>query len=193
MPSQAFCEGYIFAVAAAPEIPMPEEWMPGVVNGSNNNLDATQVSKLADAMMFTLRDSLKLMRDGKTLLPEYVVWADEKPLRVDAEQWLSGLLMGHQSVEGCWQQAWHRASQNNLQLSNDEPPAKRLTRCLKFFSSLADVELALLARSKEQASAFREKVPALYGQLPRMLSEYVSLADELAQSLPNQFETFSKQ
>ncbi len=194
LPAQAFTEGFIFAIAAAPEIPMPETWMPALINGSNNNLDPARVDQLADALMFTLRDSLKGMRDKEALLPEYVVWADDKQRRAGAEQWLTGLLAGHQLVEECWQQAWQRAQHaakgNSEGLT--ETPAKRLTRCLKLFSSLADAEFALSVRSGEHATTFRQHIPVLYQQLPVMLKEYVVLADELAASLPNQFETFQK-
>ncbi|MCW8107491.1 UPF0149 family protein [Alteromonas ponticola] len=190
LPSQAFSEGYIFAIAASPEIPLPEQWMPGLVNGSSSTLDAAKVNKLADGMMFMLRDTLSAMRDGKVLLPDYVIWTEDKSKRADAEQWLTGLLMGHQSVENCWQQAWLSAQSTCSSSTENETPTKRLTRCLKFFSSLADIDLALHARTGSQAQLFREKLPALYKQLPMMLTEYVTLAGELAALLPNQFESF---
>ncbi|MCW8091719.1 UPF0149 family protein [Alteromonas sp. ASW11-130] len=192
LPSQAFCEGYIFAIAAAPEIPMPEQWMPGVIKGSNNSLSTEQVDELAEALMSTLRDSLMLMRDGASLLPDYVVWSHDKQKRIDAEQWLTGLLAGHQFVEDSWQRAWQVAQQDSFQNATDETPTKRLTRCLKLFSSLADVDLALHVRTEEQAQAFHQNLPALYNQLPFILKEYVALAGELAKSLPNQFETFQR-
>ncbi len=194
LPAQAFTEGFIFAIAAAPEIPMPEKWMPALINGRSNHLESTLVDKLADALMFTLRDSLKAMRDGSVLLPRYVVWTEDKQSREPAEQWLTGLLAGHQFVEDCWQQAWRRAQleTNSVSAPEKETPSKRLTRCLKLFSSLADTALALSVRTEEQAKAFRQHLPALYQQLPLMLKEYVVLADQLAASLPNQFETFAK-
>ncbi|TAP38610.1 hypothetical protein [Alteromonas sp. KUL49] len=63
---------------------------------------------------------------------------------------------------------------------------------MKLFSTLADLDLALAQRSESNAAALQQNVPLLWKQLPSILKDYVSLAGDLAQALPNQFESFTQ-
>ncbi|QJR80124.1 UPF0149 family protein [Alteromonas pelagimontana] len=193
LPDEYFTRGFIFAVATAPDIPLPEVWMPWLIQGQGNTLSTHIIDNLADGLMNTLRDCLQNMRDENKLLPEGCKWAKEKAGRRNLEHWLTGLLEGHRQLEPCWQKAWKLAQEKpeKAPLATGEDPAKRLRRCLKLFTLLADVELAKAARDEAQVSALEDNLPILYKQLPSMLAEYVRLAGELAQALPNQFEMFN--
>ena len=68
----------------------------------------------------------------------------------------------------------------------------RLSRCLKMFSTLANVDLALKHRTEEQAAQLNSNLTLLIKQLPAVLQDYIKLAGELAGALPNQFEMFNK-
>ncbi|RDV28965.1 hypothetical protein DXV75_00400 [Alteromonas aestuariivivens] len=187
LPPLFFVKGHVFAVAASPEIPMPETWMPWVIDGQGARYTADHVNTIADALMAELRATLQAMRDQKRLLPAACQWSEMPAQRMELESWLTGLLHGHQRLEACWQEAWSRAS-----LQPGEDPAKRLTRCLKLFTVLANPKLAIDCRPETASKQLRQNLPTLFAQLPAMLVEYVTLAGELAGALPNQFETFQR-
>lgn len=186
LPSQYHTDGFIFAIAAAPEIPMPEKWMPWLIQQSGNALSSSNVDSMADAFMACLRAHLSAMRDEQIALPDTCAFSDGRSNQLPEElsQWLTGLLHAHRQVEPDWQQVW------NASATGDE--GQRLTRSLRLFSTLADMKLAIESRNSEQAQQLEENQLLLWRQLPSQLQDYVSLAGQLALNLPNQFETFTK-
>lgn len=204
-------DGMIFAVAACPEIPMPEQWMPWLIQSGASRLVDSDVDILADTLMNGLRSHLDYMRKGRIALPPYCVDAiefkdDTKRPSYALSQWLTGLLFVHKNVESVWQHAWQQAEKkkgsasmgsseqedNREQPDKSEPPDARLTRCLKMFSTLANIELAYQQRRAEHVTQLSEHLPLLMQQLPALLKDYTSLAGDLACALPNQFETFTR-
>ena len=195
LPSQMYCRGFIFAVASCPEIPMPESWMPWLIKQDERPADNTSFDQLAEGLMDGLRQVLQAMREGDNLVPESCVWDTDAIKRTALSDWLTGLLSAHSQVETIWQQAWSLAQQHPEQdrgILNEEDPARRLARCLKLFSTLANVELALLKRTSEQAELLNANLSKLADQLPAMAKEYVRIAGELSAVLPNQFESFTQ-
>ena len=69
LPSAYKADGMIFAVAASPEIPMPEQWMPWLIQSSSSALVDKDVDALADVLMNNLRAHLQCMTDEKPLMP----------------------------------------------------------------------------------------------------------------------------
>ena len=64
LPSAYKADGMIFAVAASPEIPMPEQWMPWLIQSSSSALvdkdvDAEAGSTVASPSEYTQRDGIK--------------------------------------------------------------------------------------------------------------------------------------
>lgn len=199
LPSVSQIDGMIFAVAASPEIPMPEQWMPWLVQNSASHLVDKDVDKLADALMNGLREHLDFMRKGGCALSDEILVPVESASGFrpcpDLVQWLNGLLQVHKQVEPVWQNAWEHLSKKlnkANEVSASESPEIRLTRCLRLFSTLANVDLAMSSRSATQAQMLQENITSLIKQLPAILVEYTTLAGELAAALPNQFETFAK-
>ncbi|MEW9797107.1 UPF0149 family protein [Alteromonas sp. CYL-A6] len=187
LPSLYETDGFIFAVAASPEIPMPERWMPQLINASHGGLNNHDVDNMADAFMACLRCHLDAMRHDEILLPLACRWHEnESEVPTALRDWLKGLLRGHQQAEKDWQQAWSQAA------GDEETQSARLQRSLRLFSTLADVGLAMEMRNAQQQAALQENLPLLWRQLPMQLQDYVALAGELAEALPNQFETFSR-
>lgn len=171
---------------------MPETWMPWVIQHSGSTMVSDDVDELAECLINRLRDHLSAMRVQDNYLPVACRWQQDATLPESLEQWLAGLLKGHQMLEPTWRKAWEQKAQNETLSAAEEDPASRLTRCLKLFSTLARHQLALSQRSAENAEKLRANLPLLWQQLPAMLQEYVTLAGELAQALPNQFEMFTK-
>lgn len=137
--------------------------------------------------MASLRDSLSAMRDQRSVLPVECIWSDDKASRRPLELWLTGILMGHKKVEPIWSSCWDSFKGD---VDQQEVMAADLTRCLKLFSSLANVDLTLQSATPEKAKEFRQNCPLLAKQLPGVLKNYIEIAGELAGHLPNQFETF---
>ena len=208
LPSAYYVDGMIFAVASAPEIPMPEQWMPWLIQSSDSHLVDKDVDKLADTLMNGLRAHLDFMRRGKSPLPEPLTVAVEKqgvkrPSK-ELASWLNGLLQVHKQLEPVWQNAWHHwekrldKNKGNKNSSDKDEPAQtepaeaRLSRCLKLFSTLANIDLALSYRNDKQAIQLESNMKMLVKQLPSVLADYTKLSGELAGALPNQFETFNK-
>ncbi|WP_218418219.1 UPF0149 family protein [Alteromonas lipotrueae] len=200
LPSAYKADGMIFAVAASPEIPMPEQWMPWMIQSSSSALVDEDVDALADVLMDNLRAHLQCMTDEKPLMPmrcEYSEGQADTAPEIPAElaQWLEGLLYVHQQLEDVWQQAWGKLSAKDAyreDSGSSDTPEKRLSRCLKLFTTLANVKLALQYRNPSQAQQLKENLPLLWKQLPAMVQDYIALAGELSAALPNQFETFMK-
>ena len=52
LPNAYHVDGMIFAVAAAPEIPMPEQWMPWLIQSSDSKLVDKGVCQLIDIFVY---------------------------------------------------------------------------------------------------------------------------------------------
>lgn len=183
--SDSFVSGVVFGVSAAPEIPMPETWMPWVLNGSHQKpLAASEVDKLADGLVSQLQWQLKIIKDEQRYLPEACVWSKDKNKCVVVQQWLQGVLFAHSQLEDVWFNAWQKADIGDAE--------SRLARCLKSFSILANTELAMSGLNEKKRDALTENLPILAKQLESLLNDYVNLAGELAAYLPGQFEMYSE-
>jgi uncharacterized protein len=180
----AFISGVIFGVSASPEIPMPEAWMPWVLDGPHEiPLNNEDVDKLAGGLIAQLQWQLAAMRNEKTLLPSQCKFEHNESSKVMLETWLQGVLFAHQNLENVWQSAWDQASKDE--------DAARLTRCLKCFSVLANSELTLSQLSQQKREELANNLPTLAKQLNGLLVDYVNLAGELADNLPGQFELYT--
>ncbi|MBO1254339.1 UPF0149 family protein [Alteromonas sp. 5E99-2] len=184
--SIGFVSGIVFGVSAAPEIPMPETWMPWVLKGTKQQkpLAASDVNKLADGLVSQLQWQLRIIKDEQRFLPEACIWSESEAERITLQQWLQGVLFAHSQLEEVWFNAWQKADLNEAE--------SRLTRCLKCFSVLADTELAMSGLDDKKQKALTENLPILAKQLEPLLKDYVNLAGELAASLPGQFEMYNE-
>lgn len=189
--SEDYVKGLVFAVAAAPEIPMPEQWLPWVFKQHGQLRDIQQADALTDTLMRALQQQLKAMRDNDLALPAHYSFPEIEPDgagQAPVSVWLSGVLAGHQLLHDVWLQAW----QNMLDHSDNVAEKQRdLSHCLRMFSTFADVSAALQEAERANNPQLAEKLPQIFPALPRALEKYVSLSGELAQYLPQQFETFS--
>lgn len=195
LPDKYEADGMIFAIAAAPEIPMPETWMPWLIKHTSGTMIDAEVNTLADGLMDALRAHLQAMQGQTISLPPCCRASKEGSVQDSPlGPWLTGLLFAHQQLESVWQSAWekHQQSEEQAGANGNECAEKRLSRCLKLFSTLADVDLAMKQRTPQQAQALAENLNLLWKQLPSVLRDYEQLAGELAAALPNQFEMYTK-
>lgn len=184
----AFLCGMVFGVSACPDIPMPETWMPWALGGDHpDKVSAKNVDQIANGLLAQLQWQLSKMKNEESLLPSECLWSDNAADREILETWLKGLLFAHGQLETVWKIAWDHANTKSIQINEGDV---RLKRCLKCFSVLADSDFALAPLSGESHTLLESNLPVLHKQLGSLLSDYVSLANELATGLPGQFELY---
>ena len=179
--------GVVAAICCAPEIPMPPEWMPWVFKDGSEIDQTLDWEQITDALVKTMRDTLACLREDIDLLPENYQF---DPLNLDDSeqaQWLSGFLFAHQRLQPVWQKAWENMQLNAVDKA--ESSATALQHSLKVMSVLA-CPSDVLAKTNDQA--LKDKLPDIAATLPRVLNQYVSLANQLSEFLPNQFEQFTQ-
>lgn len=185
-----YIRGMIFSVSAAPEIPMPEQWLVWALTQRGQITSTQQADKLTDILMGLLQQQLRDMRDDKISLPASLELPNDYTASSPLSQWMMGLLAGHSQLESVWQQAWDR-------VANHAPQAlpkmqKDLTFCLGMFSTFADIPLALEQADLKGNQDLKEKLPTVFLSLPQALNQYVALSGKLVDYLPDQFETFTQ-
>lgn len=174
--------GTIFAVAAAPDIPLPDVWLPWIFKRSGQ--DIKDLHSIHDAAMLCLQWQLQKMRDEKITLLEELEYSPQNnsPLA----QWMQGVLLAHTQLEQVWHKAWQ--AMLNSQHGEVDKLQKDLKHCLSVFSTFADIPFAL-EQTKDKAQ-LTTALPRIYHSIPEVLRTYVATSGQLIEYLPNQFETF---
>lgn len=185
----AFIQGSVFAVAAAPEIPMPEVWLPWIIKKSNQLTSTEQADELTDLLMGMLQTQLKNMSDEVIQLPQGIGFQPHVE-QDDLSFWCQGMLLGHSQLEPVWQAAWDKMQvteqQEMYQLQKD------LSHCLNMFSTFANVPLAIQQAKLRGNENLANMLPKIYQSFDKSMKTYVGLSGRLVDFLPNQFETFKQ-
>ena len=178
--------GTIFAVAAAPDIPLPDVWLPWIFKSSTQPQDIKDLPCIHDVVMACLQWQLQQMRDEKIALLEGLNYSEQNNSPI--AQWMQGVLLAHTQLDKVWQKAW----QSMLESKHAEVGKlqKDLKHCLSVFSTFADIPFALQqAKDKAQLTT---ALPLIYRSIPEVLRTYVATSGQLIEYLPNQFEIFVK-
>lgn len=190
--SADYIQGVIFGVCAAPEIPMPENWLHWAFDQRGQLASTGQADKVADILMGLLQNQLIDMRSGTTLfpadyqLPEIAV--NDASFCATSE-WLNGLLCAHSKLEPVWQACWdHVIEKSPDKLAKYQ---KDLKHCLLMFSTFANLPMAIEQAKKVNNQKLLDNLPKVFNSIPDALVTYVELSGALAQYLPDQFETFA--
>lgn len=188
-----YIKGLIFAVASAPEIPLPDVWLPWIFQRRGQLTSVAQADRLTQLLIALLQQQLALMRDERVDLPGVYLlpqgYQDSEPADVALSQWLTGLLAAHSQLDGVWQKAWQCMLKKSPQTTPQA--SKTLTHCLAMFTTFADIPLAIEQSEKRgDGQTFGQMLPTVYRSLPGALRQYVKLSGELVEYLPNQFESF---
>ena len=189
-----YIRGVIFAVAASPEIPMPQQWLLWVFKQRGQLSDEQQADNITDVLMGLLQQQLKDMSDECIMLPNSYRFSENTPDDNNVSRWFRGLLAAHSQLEPVWNHAWMKMGKQA------EPQMfvlqKDLRHCLSLFSTFANIPLALEQAAEKGGEAHKEQLdkmlPKIFLSLPESLKTYVKLSGRLVDYLPNQFETFKK-
>lgn len=185
-----YVKGVIFAVAAAPEIPMPQQWFAWVFKQHGQLTDGNQADALADCLMDELKRQLSHMR-SLTQQDSYQLdyhFPQDNQVTNPLSQWLTGLLFAHQQLQPVWQGAWQQMQEKMLE--DVQQHQKDLRHCLSMFSTFADMPLAIRQASEKGNPALAEQLPIIFNSLPLALAKYIKLSGKLVNYLPDQFEQF---
>ena len=101
-------QGFLFAVASAPELIQPSEWMPLVFGGASPEYASLDEAKRVAAELLSLYNSVNDgVRAETAALPADCVFRDDVLANLDAEapigQWSRGFMRGHQWLEELWE------------------------------------------------------------------------------------------
>ena len=143
---------------------------------------------VTDALVKSLRDTLSLLRTEHLPLPMDYQFEPDNPNRSSQAQWLKWLFVRSiNNFNPVWQKAWECLQQDSQDKA--EAAGSTLKHCLKVMSVLADPNAVADKMSNQE---WRDKLPEISATLPRIIKQYIELADELAGYLPNQFEQFTQ-
>jgi uncharacterized protein len=184
----AFIQGVLFAVAAAPEIPMPEKWLPWTLKASNQLTSTKQADNLTDILMKMLQVQLKSMSEEKIHLPIGITFNQPEQDQSLVAIWCQGMLFGHSQLESVWQDAWNKMQVNEVMQM--QQLQKDLSHCLYMFTTFADIPLAVQQAENRGNDQLLNILPKIFLSFPQTLKTYVGLSGRLVDFLPNQFETF---
>lgn len=186
----AFIQGVVFAVAAAPEIPMPEKWLPWVIKTTNQLTSTEQADNLTDILMKMLQEQLKSMSEEKIHLPLGISFSKEEHTQSSVAVWCQGMLFGHSQLESVWQNAWNKMQVSEM--TQMQQLQKDLSHCLYMFTTFADIPLAVKQAENRGNDQLLNILPKIFLSFPQTLKTYVGLSGRLVDFLPNQFETFEQ-
>jgi uncharacterized protein len=185
-----YIQGVIFAAAAAPEIPMPEVWLPWVIKTNNQLTSTEQADNLTDVLMKILQAQLKNMSEDIIQLPMDLTFQQNEQMHSPVALWCQGMLFGHYQLEPVWQNAWDK-----MQVTEAEQMhalQKDLSHCLYMFTTFADIPLAVRQAESRGNDQLLNILPKIFLSFPQTLKTYVGLSGRLVDFLPNQFETFKQ-
>ena len=171
-------QGFLFAVASAPELILPSEWQP-IIFGDKEveyaSLDEAleilgQITALYNAINAAVRDAPTLLPADCPLRDDVLAnFEDEAPIA----QWSRGFLRGHQWLEELWQEYLPEELVEELD-------ATLLT--LAFFSSREMAE-AYVAESPAEEQSLETAAATLHGILPRAVAQYAHVGRSIATAL----------
>ena len=172
----AAIDGIIFAVAVAPEIPLPSIWWPWTLASHPGQLGDEQLQLLGDELLLRLRDYLDQQLHDAFVLPDYL--ADDAQLA----HWCAGVLLAQGQLSESWQSAWQMAEHKRpAEFADWQARVQRALKCLKVFARQQDLTAGL---SEAELRGLKQALPA-------MLRDLIWVSGELAALLPGQLEQYS--
>lgn len=167
-------QGFLFAVASAPEVIRPSEWHPIIFGAVDTFASLDEAQEILGQITALYNSINAAVSDAPTRLPA------ECPLRDDMlanfedaapiAQWSRGFLRGHRWLEELWKEYLPEEWAEKLD-------ATLMT--LAFFSSREMAE-AFLAENPTGEQSLETAAAAIQGILPRAVAQYAHLGRSIA-------------
>ena len=171
-------QGFLFAVASAPEPILPSEWQPLIFGDKEVDYASLDEAQEILGQIMALYNTVNAaVIDAPTLLPADCQLRDDVPANFEDDapmaQWSRGFLLGHQWLEELWKDYLPEEVAEELD-------ATLLT--LAFFSSREMAE-AYLAENPAEEQSLETAAATIHGILPRAVAQYAHLSRSIAAAL----------
>ena len=171
-------QGFLFAVASAPERIPPSDWLPIVFSDQEVDYASRDEAQEILGQIMVLYNAVNgAVRDAPTLLPADCQLRDDVLANFEdaapMAQWSRGFLLGHQWLEELWKAYLPEELAEEL-------AATLMT--LSFFSSRELAE-AFLAENTGDDQTLESTAVTIHGILPRAVAQYAHLGRSIATAL----------
>jgi len=105
--SYAAAAGFLFAVASAPELVQPSQWLPIIIDPDNaTEISLEEMKGVTGSLMSLFNESTRQVQQADTKLPQGVSFNDEALKNLDPNasisQWADGFRQGYFWLEKVW-------------------------------------------------------------------------------------------
>ncbi|KAB2826490.1 UPF0149 family protein [Aliivibrio finisterrensis] len=171
--TEAQTQGFIAAMAAAPNLINPNEWLAFLWGGEEISpfTTAEDLEAYANAVVNLWNEYREAFLSGQWQWPEACQLDDEEIVTAQTRQFSEGLLQGWQLTRDDWETLMPEESENNALLGG----------VLLSISMLFDPETAL-ATLEEQGIEGLDEFREIYNAVPMMLSGLTIRGFELAEA-----------
>lgn len=171
--TEAQTQGFIAAMAAAPNLINPNEWLAFLWGGEETSpfTTAEDLEAYANAVVNLWNEYREAFLSGQWQWPEACQLDDEEIVTTQTRQFSEGLLQGWQLTRDDWETLMPEESENNALLGG----------VLLSISMLFDPETAL-ATLEEQGIEGLDEFKEIYNAVPMMLSGLTMRGFELAEA-----------
>ncbi|MCP3698702.1 UPF0149 family protein [Aliivibrio sp. S2TY2] len=171
--TEAQTQGFIAAMAAAPNLINPNEWLAFLWGGEEISpfTTAEDLEAYANAVVNLWNEYREAFLSGQWQWPEACQLDDEEIVTAQTRQFSEGLLQGWQLTRDDWETLMPEESENNALLGG----------VLLSISMLFDPETAL-ATLEEQGIEGLDEFKEIYNAVPMMLSGLTMRGFELAEA-----------
>jgi uncharacterized protein len=158
--NEAQTTGFVTAMAAAPNVLNPSEWMPFLWGGEEVApfTDGEQLESYADLLIGLWNQARPALLDGSWQWPEGCALDDEDIVTLATREFLEGFLQGYQLARDDWETLMPEQSEENALLGG----------VLLSLSMLYDPETAI-STLKEQGIEGLEQFEEIFNAVPVML------------------------
>jgi len=112
-------QGYLFAIACAPEMIMPSEWLPPIFNDSEAGLaDLAEAEAVMASIMSLYNDFNRMVLERNVKLPSDIKLKEPSSANIGPEsaigKWSRGFFFGHSWLEELWHETLPEELDNEL-------------------------------------------------------------------------------
>lgn len=165
-------QGFVTAMAAAPQVIPPQEWLPFLWGGEQEApfSDGEQLETYLDAIIALWNESRAALLEGTWQWPEHCQLSDQEIVSEHTRLFCEGLLQGWQLTRDDWETLMPEQSENNALLGG----------VLLSITMLYDPETTLMTL-QEQGMEGLDQFEEVFHAIPTMLSGLTLRGVELAE------------
>ena len=178
-------QGFLFAIASAPELVRPSEWMPKVFGGHDGGYESLEQARMILGELMALYNSANAtVAAERATLPADCRFRTKVLANLDDDapiaQWSRGFMRGHQWLE----ESWEPYIPKDL---DEEFAATLLT--LSFFASTRVAEAFRAETGQQDLATMSNTIRRVF---PNAVAEYAHLGRSIQRVLMEQQTTESK-